>query len=188
MRIAITVGGILIPIGSFLPWATFEEVYLLDYVEMTGLQIGHGVLTVLVGIGIVLLASDRARNVASRPRRAGGLLALVALLALFPSFSYFERALPWILIGAGVVLMPTADAIRSMASRPGRSTLLLVLVLLVDLIVLGMGFELRDGELDGRAFWGVGLGLIIVVAGAAIAAIAAWRLEKASTGRAVTVL
>lgn len=190
MRIAIALGGFLIVTGSFLPWASFNDGILQYFREYTGLQLGHGVLTVLVGIGIVLLASDRARNVASRPRRAGGLLVLVALLALFPSFVSFEQALAWILIGAAVVLLPTADATRSMVSRPGRSTLLLVLVLLIDLVVLGMGFDLRDkfrdAEMDGQVFWGVGLGLIIVVVGAAIAAIASWRLEKASTGLGVS--
>ena len=186
MKIAIALGGFLIITGSFLTWATFNDTILQYFPEYTGLQLGHGVLSVVVGIAIVIVASDRARSFAPRPRRAAGLLALGALAALFPSFVYREQALPWVLIVAGLALGPSADAIRRSASRPGRSTLFLVVVLLIDLVVLGMGLELRNGELDGQVFWGIGIGLIIVVVGASIAAIAGWRLERPSTARRLT--
>lgn len=186
MRIALAIGGILIVVGSFLPWAWFNDGILQYFPEYTGLQLGHGAPTVLAGIGIVLLATDGARRLATRSRRTAGLLVLVLLAALFPSVVYREQALPWTVIAAALVLVPSAEAIRRAAARPDRSTLLLVLIAMVDLVVLGIGFAFHDAATDGRQFDGVGLGLIIVVLGAAVATVAARRLEAVSGQPSVT--
>ncbi len=185
MKVAIGLGGLLIVIGSLLPWAILNDGVLQYFPVFTGLQLGHGLLTILAGAGILLLASDRVLPFASRSRRAAALVALLVLVALFPSFLDRAQTVPWMLMSAALVLGPSADAIRRMASRPGRATLLLVLLVFVDLVALAIGFALHDTEGDGRSFSSVGLGPILAVIGASIAAIAASRLEAASARSAM---
>jgi undecaprenyl pyrophosphate phosphatase UppP len=180
MRFALALGGILIAIGSLLSWATFNDLFLQYFVELTGLDLGHGLLTALAGVWILLISSDGAMNlVAARSWRAALFLSLVALSFLPPPSSGADSRILASLAAIAFMLIPSPDAIRRVARRPERAAVALALLVLADLAVVVVGLVLHDPDVDELLFEGIGVGLILVAVGAAIAAVAGLQREVA---------
>ena len=181
MRIALAIGGLLIAVGSLLSWATFNDLFLQFFVELTGLDVGHGLLTALAGAWIVLLSSDAATGlVATRRWRAALFLALIALSFLPPPSADAGPRILASLVAIAVMLVPSPEAVRRAGRRPERAAVVLVLLVLADLAVAGAGFVVHDPDDDGLLFEGIGVGLILVALGAAIAGVAGLQREVAA--------
>ena len=87
----ILVGGALVAIGSFLPWATATG---LVSVSKSGLDGGDGILTLPVGVVIALLGLSRLQRSGLPGNRPvdGGWLVIVILGIIAVGLAWFEGA------------------------------------------------------------------------------------------------
>lgn len=100
-------GSIMVILGSALPWATVE-IFLLGQQAVSGLQ-GDGVITLLLGIVVLILALAAQAESGKTPPIVASLLALVAGVIGLIDLTNVERASQGILgsvsIGVGLYLV-----------------------------------------------------------------------------------
>ena len=120
--IALGVGGVLIAVGSFLPWATVTTFISLSFSGMDG----DGKFTLGIGIilGLVALASlnaERIRGVAGLLGFLGGLAAVAVAIVDGSSVAQYSGASEYALVsvGAGIYAVGVGGAVAMLAALLG---------------------------------------------------------------------
>ena len=121
-------GGLLIVVGSFLPWLTLDSAFSIPPITYNGIERGDGIFTLLLGvitilIGVSQVTARRLPGMALRSSIATGVIAgMVAIYDYLDEprheteVAVFARSGIWILI-LGAILAIVGGGLVKTASK-----------------------------------------------------------------------